>query len=103
MNYTQLELQTYLHETIASNVYAREAEYFHYDFDRKNFEYLITNLPDGPYKDNIKERLSSTIEQMGNVEAVCAALKSQIKDPVAYEAAVIKTRNDRLLAESKEK
>lgn len=89
MNYTQLS-NDYKYDTIASNVYGREIEFFHYDFDRKNFEFLIANTPDGSYKDNIKERLKATLEQMENVKAIYAALVSQIDDEEAYNQAVIR-------------
>ena len=95
MNYTQLS-NDYKYDTIAQNIYGREIEYFHYDFDKTNFEYLIANTPDGSYKDNVKERLASTLEQMENVKAVYAALMSQVDDQEAYAAAVERTTKKRL-------
>jgi ppGpp synthetase/RelA/SpoT-type nucleotidyltranferase len=69
-------------------MYAREVEYFHYDFDRKNFEHLLANATDNEFAANVAERLDSTRKQMGNVEAVVEALKAQIDDADAYAAAV---------------
>ena len=95
MNYTQLS-NDYKYDTIASNIYGREIEFFHYDFDRKNFEYLIANIPDGPYKENVKERLAATLEQMENVKAIYAALMNQVDDEEAYAAAVERVTKKRL-------
>ena len=69
-------------------MYAREVEYFHYDFDRKNFEHLLANATDNEFAATVAERLNSTRKEMGNVEAIMAALKAQIEDEAAYAAAV---------------
>jgi predicted unusual protein kinase regulating ubiquinone biosynthesis (AarF/ABC1/UbiB family) len=87
MIYTQLSTN-YKYDVIANAIYAREIEYFHYDFDRINFEYLLTQLPNGPYRTDIKTRLSNTIKQMHNVSLIIDALRSQIDDETAYNAAV---------------
>jgi len=87
MNYTQLPT-SYKYETIADAIYAREVEYFHYEFDKTNFEYLVQTQPDGVFKDGIQERLADTSAQMNNVLAIIAALKNQIDDQEAYATAV---------------
>jgi hypothetical protein len=87
MNYQQLPTE-YKYDTLADAMYAREVEYFHYDFDRKNFEHLLANATDNEFAANVAERLDSTRKQMGNVEAVIEALKAQIDDADAYAAAV---------------
>ena len=87
MNYQQLPTE-YKYDTLADAMYAREVEYFHYDFDRKNFEHLLANATDNEFAANVAERLDSTRKQMGNVEAVVEALKAQIDDEAAYAAAV---------------
>jgi hypothetical protein len=87
MNYEQLPTE-YKYDTLADAMYAREVEYFHYDFDRKNFEHLLANATDNEFAANVAERLDSTRKQMGNVEAVVEALKAQIDDADAYAAAV---------------
>lgn len=89
MKYEQLPTQ-YKYDTIADAVYAREVEYFHYDFDRKNFEHLLANATDNEFAANVAERLDATRKQMGNVAAVMDALKSQIDDQAEYEAAVVR-------------
>lgn len=94
MEYEQLEL-SYREDTLAAAMYARELEYFHYDFDRKNFEKLLEAFPEGEYRSNIEARLASTIEQMANVERIYVALKSQIIDQAAYEAAVVRVKKKR--------
>lgn len=87
MQYTQLPT-SYKYETIADAIYAREVEYFHYAFDKTNFEHLIQTQPDGVFKENIQQRLADTSAQMTNVLAIIDALKSQIDDQDAYAVAV---------------
>lgn len=87
MQYEQLPTE-YKYDTLADAMYAREVEYFHYDFDRKNFEHLLANATDNEFAANIAERLDATRKQMGNVKAVVEALKAQIDDADAYAAAV---------------
>jgi hypothetical protein len=87
MNYEQLPTE-YKYDTLADAMYAREVEYFHYDFDRKNFEHLLANATDNEFAANIAERLDATRKQMSNVKAVVEALKAQIDDADAYAAAV---------------
>lgn len=87
MNYEQLPTE-YKYDVLADAMYAREVEYFHYDFDRKNFEHLLANATDNEFAANIAERLDATRKQMGNVMGVVEALRSQIDDADAYAAAV---------------
>ena len=87
MKYEQLPNE-YKYDTLADAMYAREVEYFHYDFDRKNFEHLLANATDNEFAANVAERLDTTRKQMGNVKAVVEALKAQIDDADAYAAAV---------------
>ena len=87
MKYEQLPTE-YKYDTLADAMYAREVEYFHYDFDRKNFEHLLANATDNEFAANVAERLDATRKQMGNVKAVVEALKAQIDDADAYAAAV---------------
>lgn len=87
MKYEQLPTE-YKYDTLADAMYAREVEYFHYDFDRKNFEHLLANATDNEFAANVAERLDATCKQMGNVKAVVEALKAQIDDKAAYAAAV---------------
>ena len=89
MNYTQLS-DNYKYDVIADAMYAREIEHFHYDFDRKNFEYLLANATDNEFAANVAERLDTTRKQMGNVVSIMAALRDQIEDQAAYDAAVIR-------------
>ncbi len=87
MDYKQID-STYRDDVIAEAMYSREMEHFHYDFDRINFEFLLLELPDGEYRNEVKDRLATTIMQMGRVEQIHAALKSQITDQTAHDAAV---------------
>jgi len=99
MIYTQLST-TYKYNTLADAIYAREVEYFHYDFDRINFEHLLANATDNEFAANVVERLDATRKQMSNVEAVMAALHAQIDDQAEYEAAVVRVTAKRKAKEA---
>jgi hypothetical protein len=99
MDYLQLS-DEYKYDTLADAMFAREVEYFHYDFDRKNFEYLLANATDNEFAANVAERLNSTRKEMGNVMLIILALKSQIQDEQAYEAAVARVTAKRKAKES---
>ena len=99
MIYTQLPTE-YKYDTLADAIYAREVEYFHYDFDRKNFEHLLANATDNEFAANVAERLDATRKQMANVEAVMAALHAQIDDQVEFEAAVVRVTAKRKAKEA---
>jgi hypothetical protein len=86
MNYTQLN-NTYKYDTLAENIYSREVEYFHYDFDKKNFEEILKTA-EGLYRADIEQRLNDTITQMTIVENIYNALLAQVDDQTAYAAAV---------------
>ena len=87
MQYEQLA-KSYKYDTLADAMYAREVEYFHYDFDRINFEHLLANATDNEFASEVAERLDATRKQMGNVLLIINALRSQIDDEEAYAAAV---------------
>jgi hypothetical protein len=89
MIYTQLSTD-YKYDTIADAMYAREVEYFHYDFDRANFEHLLANASDNEFASDVADRLEATKKQLGNVAAIIAALCSQIEDEQAYADAVVR-------------
>ena len=99
MIYSQLST-AYKYDTIADAMYGREVEYFHYDFDRINFEHLLANATDNEFAANVAERLDTTRKQMSNVAAVIAALRSQIDDQAEYEAAVERVTAKRKAKES---
>jgi hypothetical protein len=99
MKYEQLPTE-YKYDTLADAMYAREVEYFHYDFDRKNFEHLLANATDNEFAANVAERLDATRKQMGNVMAVTEALRAQIDDADAYAAAVERVTAKRKAKES---
>jgi len=100
MKYTQLT-NDYKYQHLANAIYAREVEYFHYDFDRINFEHMLKNLPDGDFKTNIEERIEDTKKQMNNVISVLNALKNQIDDEEQYEKAVKIVSTNREKGETK--
>jgi hypothetical protein len=89
MKYTQLNTN-YKYDTLAEAVYAREMEHFHYDFDRKNFEYLLASLPSSSYTQDIEKRLADTLMQIKSVSAIMDALLSQIDNQAMYDAAVLR-------------
>ena len=87
MEFRQLT-QDYQDDHLAEALYAREMEWFHYDFDRENFMRMLADLPAGPYRESIKNRLADTLVQMDCVERVYAALASRVSDSGAHERAV---------------
>ena len=87
MKYEQLS-EEYKYDILASAMYAREMEFFHYDFDRKNFEYLLENVTDADFAADVAERLNATRKQMAATQSIVAALRAQIDDEAAYSAAV---------------
>ena len=88
MNYTQIN-DDYRYDTIADAIYAREVEHFHYNFDRVNFLFILTQGgQDEAFIADVAERLQSTIVQMQNVDLMTNALRAQIKDQAAYDKAV---------------
>ena len=86
MKYTQLD-NNYKYRHLANAIYGREMEYFHYDFDRINFEHMVMNTHDGPFKDDLIKRIADVSEQMRNVQAVLSALWAQVDDEEAYARA----------------
>ena len=87
MIYQQLS-PTYKNDVIVEALYAREMEYFHYQFDADNFQHIIANSEPGPYRDDVEHRLRETLKCMQQVRGVYAALQAQITDPEAHAAAV---------------
>ena len=100
MNYQQLT-QEYQDDHLANAMMGREFEYFHYDFDRINYENLLKTLPDGACKNDIAKRLADTKQAMENVSAFYEALKLQIRSQEAHAAAVDRLKAKRKLEESK--
>jgi hypothetical protein len=102
MIYSQLP-SSYKYDTLADAIYGREVEYFHYNFDRINFEYTLKDLPECEYRTNIENRLADTVGTMAQVERTMAALLAQIDDPIAYAEGVARAIERREAAKLKEK
>jgi hypothetical protein len=102
MIYSQLP-SSYKYDTLADAIYGREVEYFHYDFDRINFEHILKDLPECEYRTNLAKRLADTIGTMTQVEKTMAALLAQIDDPIAYAEGVARAIERREAAKLKEK
>ena len=94
MKYKQLP-ETYKADKIADAMYGRELEYFHYEFDATNFEYLLDNAPQNADTTDLQERLADTRIQMEAVDNSYKALEAQITDHAEHEAAVIRTTKRR--------
>ena len=94
MKYEQIP-HTYRSDLIAEALYAREIEYFHYDFDRINFEHILKDLPECDYRTLIEKRHFETIGAMAQVEKTVNALRAQITDPEAHAAAIVRTTEKR--------
>jgi len=99
MIYTQLTPE-YKYDMLAEAVYAREVEYFLYDFDRINFQHLLETLEDQDAKKDIEKRLDETLKQMRMVKAVMGALHAQIDDQQSYADAVERVTAKRKAKES---
>ncbi len=99
MKYQQLE-QDYRDDLLADALYAREVEYFHYDFDRTNFVEMLRVLQKGDYRNEIEERLKQTEEQMRRVACVYAALLTKVVDVEAHKRAVGRCKERRIQAQS---
>lgn len=82
---------THLEDTIAEAMHGRELEFFHYDFDRVNFEHMLSQLPDSDYRRQVETRLAETLVQMNIVETIYQALQAQILDETAHQAAIVRT------------
>ncbi len=102
MIYTQLP-PTYKYDTLAEAIYGREIEMWHYDFDRINFEHILTDLPECEYRTNMEKRLFDTVAMMAQSEKTMQALWSQVDDKEAYDAAVIRTTEKRAADKLKDK
>lgn len=88
MQFTQFNGNDYKYDLLAENIYSREMEYFHYEFDKKNFETMLLTMPEGELKDQMNQRLVDTLKQMSIVDGIHYALTQQITDQTAYAAAV---------------
>lgn len=78
----------YQWDIIAEQIYNREHEHYHYELDRQNFVKMLETLEPGQFRDQIQERLDSTIREQSKVEAVYNALQAQIDDQAAFDAAM---------------
>lgn len=94
MIYEQIP-QTYRDDLIAEALYGRELEYFHYDFDRINFEYILNGLPECDYRASIEKRHFDTVGAMAQVEKTVEALRAQITNQEAHAAAIVRTTEKR--------
>ena len=80
----------YKYDTLAAAMQSRQIEYFHYDFDKKNFENMLLTLPAGDYRNTIQKRLEDTMLRIIEVQTIYDALQSQIDNQVEFEAAVVR-------------
>lgn len=98
MDYKYLE-QGYQDDVLAENLYHREREHFGYSLNIANFERMLADdsLP-GELRADLQNRLVTEKREMAKVEAVYAALQSQITDPIAHAAAVKRVKAKRIAA-----
>ena len=90
MKYEQLSTD-YIDDVIADALYAREVEYFHYSFDKQNFEEILKNPLPLDYKLQMEARVTETEMQMERVVQIYEALKKQIRNEEAHKKAVKRT------------
>lgn len=94
MEYKQLTSE-YKYDTIASAMYQREVEFFHYSFDLVNFVEMLKTSPEGPERDALQDRINQTSLQMTKVDCIYNALATQITDSLAYIDAVERMKKKR--------
>jgi hypothetical protein len=78
----------YQWDVIAEQLYNREHEHYHYELDRQNFVKMLETLEPGPFREEVQERLTSTIREQNKVEAIYNSLLAQIDDKAAFDAAM---------------
>lgn len=94
MKYKQIT-SNYIDDVIAEAMYAREIEFFHYEFDSINFIELLKTMPEGAEHNALQDRLNQTLLQMAYVDNIYDSLKMQITDEVAHQEAIIRTAEKR--------
>lgn len=87
--------RTYKYDVIADALYARELEYFHYEFDANNFEMILRKMPEGDERINFEKRLADTKAQMEKVDDIYRAIECQIDDKDEYNLAVLRMKAKR--------
>jgi hypothetical protein len=92
MLYSQLS-PTYKYGVLASAISSRETEYFHYEFDRNNFEQLLKTCENKDERKDLEKRIADITFQMNKVERLIDVLKLQIDDEKAYNLAVVQNNN----------
>lgn len=95
MHFTQLD-QDYQDDVLAEALYARELEWFHYDFDRGNYERMAKGLEPGSMLADLKKRIYEIEIQMRTVEAIHSALTARIVDTERHARAVDRVTAKRL-------
>lgn len=78
----------YKYDTLAQALRGRQQEHFHYNFDKTNFEQMLTTLEPGEQRDRIQHLLNSTIVEMNKVEAIYNALMTQVDDETKLAEAI---------------
>lgn len=99
MHFTQLD-QDYQDDVLAEALYGRELEWFHYDFDRGNYQRMIAKMEPGERLTDLVKRLGETEAQMQFVETIYAALAARIVDPERHARAVERTTAKRKAAKA---
>jgi hypothetical protein len=87
MDYNQLN-NTYKYDMLAEQIYQRQMEHFHYNFDKTNYEHMLASDDASLNREYVQKNLDDTITQMAIVENIYNALVAQIDDQPAYQAAV---------------
>lgn len=87
MDFEQLKTE-YADDYVAEAMYARELEWFQYDFDRRNFQDMVDRMAEGPEREALRERIRQINTQIKIVEDVYESLKNRVRSPEAHAAAV---------------
>lgn len=95
MEFKQLD-QDYQDDVLAEALYSREHEWFHYDFDRGNYQRMAEALLPGPEREDLLRRIRETQTQMDFVESIYDALSARVVNAERHARAVERVTKKRL-------
>lgn len=95
MDFEQLTAE-YIDDYIAEAMYARELEWFQYNFDKQNFLHMLESMPASAARESLVARIKDIDVQMAVVEQVYTALKAQIRNTAAHTDAIARVAAKRL-------
>lgn len=87
----------YYDQHIARNMYERELEKFHYEFDKSMFLDMISSpATSEELKIDLTRRVGEIDKQLEIVNAVIAGLQARVRNQQAHEAIMAKLETERV-------